>query len=111
MDLLTIAAEFDLVPVEVQMEARLGTDAYGRPVLGPPVTVKTIVDQTRKLVRSPQGEQVVSETTLLAPLDTTCPDGSRVTLPDGQVTTVITTSAHRGHGNPDVPECLEIACE
>lgn len=110
MDLVTIAADIGLTLIPVELAPRTGEGPYG-PVFGTPATVSAIVDQTRRLVRDAQGEQVVSETTLYVQLGTACPDGSRVTLPDGQATTVITTSQHRGHGNDELPECLEITCE
>ena len=110
MDLLTVASDFGLTLIPVQLEPRTGEGPYG-PVYGVSSAVPAIVDQTRKLVRDAQGEQVISETTVYVQLGTPCPDGSRVTLPDGHVTTVLSTSPHRGHGNSELPECLEITCE
>lgn len=49
----------DLVAVETYS----GDGAYG-PVFAAPVTVKVNVDQTRRLVRNPAGDEVVSEATL-----------------------------------------------
>ncbi|MBN1174563.1 MAG: hypothetical protein JXA67_20510 [Micromonosporaceae bacterium] len=67
-------------------------------------------DDKRKLVRDAQGDQVVSESTVYAPLETTAPAGSRITLPSGRTTTVI-TAARRTACGWALPEHLEIACQ
>lgn len=94
----------------VTLEAHAGPGAYGD-VYDPPAELSgVVVDQKRRLVRAPNGSQVVSSTTVYAPLGTACPDRSRITLPDGQQTLVITTAPRDGAGL-DVPEHLEITCE
>ena len=60
-----------------------GTNGYGQDVFAAAVTVPCFTDDSRKLVRSKTGEEVVSETTLY----TSAADGvyfqenSRVTMP------------------------------
>ncbi len=92
---------------DVTIEARTGSGPYGD-VYDPPDTARVLVDQKRRLVRDQGGQEVVSETTLRAPLDTVAPPGSRVTLPDGRTSTVITVSRYDG-GSLPVPSHLEIA--
>ncbi|GAA2327533.1 hypothetical protein [Dactylosporangium salmoneum] len=94
----------------VTIEPHAGSGAYGD-VFGRPVQITPcIADQGRKLMRLPTGSTVVSMSRVYAPLATVCPDRSRVTLPDGQQTLVITTLRRDG-GGLDVPEHLEIVCE
>jgi len=47
----------------VAVETYSGEGAYG-PIFAASVTVKVNVDQTRRLVRNPAGDEVVSEATL-----------------------------------------------
>jgi hypothetical protein len=109
MDLTEILDELGAAHT-VTIEPHAGSGPYGD-TWGPPVTVTPcLVDQTRRLVRAPDGSQAVSQSTVYAPLATVCPDRSRVTLPDGQQTLVIATTPNDG-GGLDVPEHLEIACE
>ncbi|MEE2041279.1 hypothetical protein Q8791_29045 [Nocardiopsis sp. CT-R113] len=78
----------------VDVEPYLGSGAHGD-AYGPPVRVRAQVDEKRRLVRDKSGAEVVSEATLRGRLATEShyPPGSRVTLPTGRVTWVI--SAHR----------------
>ena len=108
MDLFTALAGF-IEPVMVTIEPYAGSGGT-KPLYAAGVPVGSIVEQKRRLVRDPQGREVTSETTVYVPLATACPDAYRITLPDGQVTTVITVSIHRAHGNTELPEHLEIAC-
>lgn len=91
---------------DITVEAREGSGAYGD-VYAAPVTVRALVEQSRRLVRDTDGAEVTSETTVRVPLSTTAPAGSRITLPDGRRSLVITTSAHNG-GRLPVPSHLEI---
>jgi len=62
-----------LLKDRVSVETYTGEGSYG-PVYADPVTVKVNVDQTRRLVRNPAGDEVVSESTLAvhpAPRDET----------------------------------------
>lgn len=93
----------------ITVEAYEGAGAYG-PVYADPVTVRCLLDEQTRLVRSPSGGEVVSSSTALCPLETVCPPASRVTLPDGRVTTVI--NALRRDGGPlPVPSHLEVQAE
>ncbi|GAA2772803.1 hypothetical protein [Saccharopolyspora taberi] len=91
---------------DVVIEAYEGSGAYGD-IYGDPVTVRAVVDASRRLVRDDAGTEVVSETTLYAPLSTVAPAGSRVTLPDGTSSTVITAKRRDG-GRLPVPSHVEV---
>jgi len=92
---------------QVTIEVLEGEGPFG-PLYGPPVEARAFVDQRRRLVRSASGSEVVSETTVYLPPGTVCPPGSRVTLPSGAVSTVITTSVRDGGGLP-TPDHVEAA--
>ncbi|MGH3323259.1 MAG: hypothetical protein ACRDOV_02370, partial [Streptomyces sp.] len=77
------------------------------PVYGAAVPVRCFRDDKRRLVRGLDGSEVVSETTLYMRLVEVCPVGSRVTLDDGRVTTVITSARRDGGGLP-TPDHLEV---
>lgn len=91
----------------VTVEPYEGTDGYGRAVYGSSSSVACFVDDKRRLVRAATGDEVVSESTVYAPLITTAPAESRVTLPDGRVATVI-QALQRDGGDLPVPSHLEI---
>lgn len=93
---------------QVLVEAYAGTTGNGVKQYAPGQTVRCFVDQKRRLVRDQRGEQVVSETTVYAPLATVAPPQSRVTLPGGRQTTVITESRRDGGGLP-TPDHVELA--
>lgn len=92
---------------DVTVEPFEGDGSFG-PAYGPVVTVRALVEHGRRLVRDQTGTEVVSETTLRVPLGTVCPAGSRVTLPDGTRSTVITARRYDG-GMLPVPSHLEAA--
>ncbi len=110
-----VGVDFDQIlalvpePAAVTVEAYAGSGAYGDTYTAP-AAVQGVVIAKRRLVRAPDGSQVVASTTVLVPLDTAAPPRSRVTLPDGSTTLVITAARHDGHGLP-VPEHTELACE
>ena len=109
MDLTELLDEL-VVSHTITIEPHAGSGPYGD-TWGPGVQVSPcFVDQSRRLLRDPGGSRVISGSTVYAPLGTVCPDRSRVTLPDGQQTLVIST-ARRDGGGLDVPEHLEISCE
>lgn len=110
MDLLTWLAEVLPEPHTITVEAYEGSGPYGD-TYAAGVEVTCFVDQKRKLVRAPDGSQVVSSSTVFAPLDTAAPPRSRVTLPDGQKTLVIGTAQRRAAGITEAPEHLEITLE
>lgn len=94
---------------EVTVEPYLGDSSKG-PKYGPPVTVRCFLDEQTRSVRNPAGEQVTSTSTVYADPGTSAPTLSRVTLPDGRVTTVIQTKNRDGGGLP-TPDHVEIQLE
>ncbi|WP_371517991.1 hypothetical protein [Kitasatospora sp. NBC_01300] len=94
----------------ITIEPYLGESAYG-PAFGPPVVdVPALVSESVRLVRAPDGRQVVSPAQVLLDLDTTVPAGSRITLPTGRTTVPITVSTIDAPGLP-VPAHQEVMCE
>lgn len=110
MDLIAFLA--DIMPdlPEVTIAPYAGTAGTGD-TWGTPAPVRAYVDDTRRLVRAADGKQVVSSATVYAPLDTACPPGSRITLPDGRPTYALAVARRDGHGAEALPEHVEIACE
>jgi hypothetical protein len=94
---------------EITIEPYLGSTSTG-PRYGPATTVRCLVDEQTRGVRSPAGEQVTSTSTAYADPGTQAPQFSRVTLPSGRVTTVIQTKARDGGGLP-TPDHVEIQLE
>lgn len=93
----------------VTVEKFEGHGARG-PVYADPVTVPCFVSDTRKLVRGPDGQQVVAESTVLAApasLGEFSPE-SRVTLPSGRVGTVLVVKDHND-GGLGAPQHVEVA--
>lgn len=93
----------------VTIEPYAGSGAYGD-TYGAPVVVSCWVEQGRKLVRAEDGSEAVSETTIYAQPGTVAKARSRVTLPGGSVTVVISTSDRDGGALP-LPSHVEIACQ
>ncbi|WP_404959017.1 hypothetical protein [Streptomyces sp. 147326] len=81
------------LPHRITVEPYLGDTAYG-PAYGPPVP------GIRAMVSAPQ--------VITAPA-VDCPLGSRITLPDGRITTAVKVHVHTAPGLP-VPACLEVTC-
>ncbi|TYB50238.1 hypothetical protein FXF51_56780 [Nonomuraea sp. PA05] len=79
------------------------------PEYGEQTVVRCFVEEKRRLVRDAAGVEVVSETTIYAPLDTVCPAESRVTV-NGRATVVIVSARRDGGGLP-TPDHLEVACK
>lgn len=97
-------------PHTVAIQALRGTGPVGD-ILDQPVEVAPCwVEDKRKLVLASDGSQVVSETQVFAPAETVAPPGSKVTLPGGRETVVITCSVPSAAGM-DLPEHAEIACQ
>lgn len=85
----------------------LGSSAYG-PRYGPAVPVDCLLEQQTRVVVGKDGSDVTSSSTFRAPLDAPeCPPESRVTLPNGDTTTVIACLRHDGRGLP-TPQCWEV---
>lgn len=104
-------------PATVVIEAYQGSGAYGD-VYADPVSVEPcVVEATTRLVRAQtqasggltDGAERVSSTTVYAPLDTTCPPGSRVTAA-GRTARVLAVARLEAHGLP-LPAYLEISLE
>lgn len=110
MDLVTWLAEVLPEPHTVTVELYLGSSGRGDQY-GPGVEVTCFVDAKRRLVRAANGSQVVSSSTVFAPLGTDCPPRSRVTLPDGRTALVIGTATRSAAGVDEAPEHLEITLE
>lgn len=90
----------------VTIEPYLGQSAYG-PRYAAPVTVKGFLDEQTRMVRAADGTQVSSSSMFRPQLDIAAPAQSRVTLPDGRVTSVIAALRRDGGGLP-VPSHLEL---
>jgi hypothetical protein len=93
---------------EVTVEAYAGTNGFGAPTYAAAVTERALVDEGRKLVRAPTGDEVISEATVFLRLAATAPPESRITLPSGRVATVISAKRRDGGGLP-VADHLELA--
>lgn len=94
----------------VTVEPHLGESGYGGAIYGPPVNVPCFVDETTRMVRDSNGSETVSSSTIYAAPDAPITGGSRVTLPSGDTTTVISSSRHDS-GPLDLPDHMEAACE
>ncbi|MFI9824414.1 hypothetical protein ACIHFC_28780 [Streptomyces sp. NPDC052013] len=94
---------------EITVEPYVGESSTAS-LYGPPTTVRCLLDEQTRAVRTPGGEQVTSTSTAYADLDETAPPLSRVTLPDGRVTTVIQAKRRDGK-RLGTPNHLEIQLE
>lgn len=86
---------------------------YSEPVtLSPDTDPETgvMVDETTRLVRASDGTEKVSSSTITARIEQAdqLKAGSRVTLPSGDVTTIITRSVRVGGALPDR---VQVSCE
>jgi hypothetical protein len=90
----------------VTVEAWHGEGPDG-PTYDAPVTVRCFLDQATRTVRATDGTQVTSSSTAYCRLDTVAPALSRVTLPDGRVTSVIAAMRRDGAALP-TPSHLEL---
>lgn len=82
----------------ISIEPYAGNSAYG-PVFGVAVAgVRCLVEEQNRLVRASNGDEVVSSTTVYCKPGTAAPAKSRITLPDGRVTTVIARLDRDGKG-------------
>lgn len=95
-----------LLQHSITVEPYLGSSAYS-PKYGPAVAVRCFLDQQTRTVRASDGTQTTSSSTAYARLDTVAPALSRVTLPDGRVTSVL-ASLRRDGGKFPVPSHLEL---
>lgn len=90
---------------QMVVEPYLGQSATG-PRYGLPITLRCFVDDARRKVRTDTGDEVISESTVICPLDTTAPPKSRVTV-NGRTAFVITSKRRDGGGLP-TPDHLEL---
>ncbi|MGI5196580.1 hypothetical protein ACQEVY_23510 [Streptomyces sp. CA-288835] len=90
----------------VQVEEYLGSSSTGD-VYGPVAPVRCLLDERTQVVISPGGEQVTSSSSYITRIDHSPAPKSRVTLPDGQVTKVITIARPDGGGLP-VPSNTQV---
>ncbi|WP_130012142.1 hypothetical protein [Serinicoccus sediminis] len=92
----------------VQVEPKVGI--YGD--YGPAVPVPCFVDEQTRIVRAADGTEQTSSTTIVAHPDhaPTLVAGSRVTLPSGDRTTILSRSL-ADSGPLDLPDHVEAACE
>lgn len=90
----------------ITIEPYRGDSSTG-PLYGPPQTVRAFVDEQTRAVVSPGGETVTSSSTAYCAPGTTAPPLSRVTLPSGRETKVITALSRDGGGLP-TPDHVEI---
>lgn len=80
-------------------------DQYDPPVAESPV----YVDERRRLVRAPDGQQVTSSATVFARLDLLAPVGSLVTY--GTRTSKVIARADGDGGGADTPDHCELSLE
>lgn len=106
----------DMVPAShtIIVEVATGSAAYGT-ILAPPVQVdRCIVQASRKRVRiqtqDAAGEEVLSTTSVICPPGSVVPPGSRVTLPSGIVSRVLTQADIDDLGL-DLPAHVALALE
>ncbi|MEV2203739.1 hypothetical protein AB0E11_27785 [Streptomyces fradiae] len=94
----------------ITVEPYVGDSAYG-PQYGPPVEdVPALVAETVRTVRDREGREVTSTAQVIAEPDLNCPAESRLTLPSGRRTRVLSVAAHTAPGLP-TPDCTEVMCE
>jgi hypothetical protein len=92
----------------ITVKTYLGSGTLGA-VYAPPVEVACFVDDKRSLVRDGQGAEIISETTVYAPVGAhALTPESLVTLPSAREATVITVAA-RQSGDLALPDHIEAA--
>ncbi|MCG5220267.1 hypothetical protein [Streptosporangium sp. KLBMP 9127] len=90
----------------ITVQPYLGTGPSGA-TYGAAVTYRGYVQDKRQLVRNTAGEEVTSETTVYLNPGATIPPRSKVTVPSGRTTTVITANRREGATGP-VRDHLEV---
>lgn len=92
-----------LLPHTVTVQPYEGTGAHG-PIYGEPRTARAAVEDSRRLVRGTDGNEVVSEATVYTKPHHSIPAESRVTVWPGtnheRTSDVITSSRHTYPGTP-----------
>jgi hypothetical protein len=92
---------------KVIVEPFAGTGPFGD-TYGPPVEVRCFLEEARRKIRGKDGSEIVSEATFYARPGIDCPEGSKVTLPSGRVSTALKVSDRDGGGLP-TPDHVEVA--
>ncbi|GAB3224128.1 hypothetical protein GCM10027447_12430 [Glycomyces halotolerans] len=105
-----MALEEEWLQHTVTVEPREGAGANG-PVYGAPQELVGFLEESRKLVRDTEGNQVVSESTFYTDPGPTIPPRSRATLPSGDVTFVIKAANRDGGDLDELPEHIELVLE
>ncbi|WP_432164866.1 hypothetical protein [Streptomyces sp. bgisy031] len=95
-----------LLQHEVKVEPYEGSSSKGD-VYGPAAVVRCLIDERTQMVTSPGGEQVTSGSSYITRPNHRPPPKSRVTLPDGRITKVITIARADG-GNLPVPSNTQV---
>lgn len=90
----------------VTVEAYLGSSSKGD-LYGPAEQVRCLIDERTQQVTTPGGQKVAASSSYIARPDHRPPLNSRVMLPDGRVTTVITVGRVDGGGLP-VPSNTQV---
>jgi hypothetical protein len=85
----------------VTIRALTGSGGMG-PVYAPAVEVQALVDESSRLVRGPDGAEVVSTATVYAPEGTVAPPGSLVQLPGEDVERHVITRSRPHADDPDL---------
>ncbi|MCX5607040.1 hypothetical protein OHB39_05515 [Streptomyces sp. NBC_00047] len=93
----------------IGVEPYLGDGAYG-PAYGLLVVHPALVSHTVRMIRAADGRAFTSTAQIIAAPGLDCPPGSRVTLPDGRITTALVSTGHTAPGLP-VPACSEVMTE
>lgn len=88
------------------VEAYRGSSSKGD-LYEAPVEVSCLLDERLQMVTSPGGEKVTSSSSYITTLAHNPPPKSRVTLPDGRVTKVITVARPDGGALP-VPSNTQV---
>jgi len=93
---------------QVTVEPYEGNSGKG-PVFAAPVVVRCWLEETNRMVRAADGNEVTSSAQFYCRLDALdARPESRVTLPSGRVTTILTL-AKRDAGRLPLPEHLEVS--
>jgi hypothetical protein len=95
---------------QVTVEAYSGDVTHHDRYAGPVVVSPAWADTAQRMVATAGGEQVISTATVYVPLGTTAPPMSRVMLPSGRRTVVITSTDFHD-GGLDLPEHTQLACQ
>lgn len=98
-----------LLQHEVTVEPYLGSGSKGD-LYGGAETVRCLIDEKTQQVTSPGGQVVTSGSSYITRPDHRPPPNSRVTLPDGRKSTVITIARADGGALP-VPSNTQVFLE